>query len=101
MDLFLILTGQWFKMHHTGGKKIEYRAITEYWRNRLYTKEGQPKQFKTVTFQLGYSKDAPRITKTFEGVDSGFPVRQWVPDGCETNQYFRIHCGDVFATKNC
>lgn len=100
-DLFLILTAEWFKKHHTGGKKIEYRAITEYWRKRLYTADGTPKAFRTVTFQLGYAKNAPRITKSFEGLDAGFPVVQWVPEGCERKQYFRIHCGDIFAAVNC
>lgn len=56
-DLFLILKTQYFREIEVGIKTSEYRLLTEYWLNRL------SQDWKYVTFQLGYAKDAPRIRK--------------------------------------
>ena len=56
--LFLILKGQYFREIEAGTKTSEFRLMTEYWLNRLTSKE-----WTHVVFQLGYSKDAPRIEK--------------------------------------
>ena len=54
--LHLILKKEWFDKIENGTKTIEYREKTPYWDNRL------KKSFSTVLFQLGYSKDAKRMT---------------------------------------
>jgi hypothetical protein len=56
-DLFLILKTQYFNEIQAGTKTSEFRLLTEYWLNRL------SQDWKYVTFQLGYAKDAPRIRK--------------------------------------
>ncbi|MDE2026696.1 MAG: ASCH domain-containing protein, partial [Patescibacteria group bacterium] len=57
-DLHLILKKEWFDKIKSGEKKIEYRLATPFWEKRLWKKD-----FATITFQLGYSKNAPRIKK--------------------------------------
>ena len=63
-DLFLILKTQYFNEIESGIKTSEYRLLTEYWLKRLTSQE-----WETVTFQLGYAKDARRIQKKIVGID--------------------------------
>lgn len=69
--LFLILTRHWFEMIASGEKKEEYREIKPYWTKRLY------KKYDTVTFQMGYSKNAPRVIVAFEGVEKKKAKPEW------------------------
>lgn len=62
--LFLILQTQYFNEIEMGVKTSEYRLMTEYWLNRLTRYE-----FTHVTFQLGYAKNAKRITKEIIEID--------------------------------
>lgn len=55
-DLFLILKTEYFNQIKSGIKTSEYRLMTDYWLKRLTSKK-----WDCVTFQLGYSSDAPRI----------------------------------------
>lgn len=57
-DLFLILKSKCFNEIKSGVKTSELRLMTDYWLNRLTSSD-----WKHVTFQLGYAKDAPRIRK--------------------------------------
>ena len=57
-DLFLILKGKYFEEIRSGIKTSEYRLCTDFWRKRLMSKP-----WRTVTFQLGYNRNAPRIRK--------------------------------------
>jgi hypothetical protein len=57
-DLFLILKGKYFKEIEEGSKTSEFRLMTEYWLLRLTSNN-----WTHVTFQLGYSKDAPRLRR--------------------------------------
>jgi hypothetical protein len=63
-DLFLILKTQYFNEIESGQKNSEYRLLTEYWLNRLSSQD-----WKFVTFQLGYNKDAKRIRKRITGIE--------------------------------
>lgn len=54
-----------------GIKLEEYRALTEYWHNRL---EGR--EYKTVTFQLGYTKKH-RMTFEVEKITVGTGNSDW------------------------
>ena len=56
-DLHLILKKEWFDKIKSGEKKIEYRLATPFWEKRLWKKE-----WKNITFQLGYS-GKHKITK--------------------------------------
>lgn len=86
--LHLILKRKWFEMIESGIKTEEYRDLSEYWVHRLcfarlngdcvephirtseqckYCRMVTPEEylpfpFDAVTFQLGYRKDAPRMT---------------------------------------
>ena len=62
-NLFLILKKEYFIQIQEGTKTVEYREATPYWMNRFN------KKYDTVTFQLGYSKNAPRIDKEIEKVE--------------------------------
>lgn len=63
-DLFLILKTQYFNEITDGTKTSEYRLLTEYWLNRLTSKD-----YQYVTFQLGYAKNAPRVRKKILSID--------------------------------
>ena len=59
----LTLTKKWFKMIACGEKKEEYREIKPYWTTRLKGKE-----FDTVYFKNGYSKNVPEMYVECKGI---------------------------------
>lgn len=56
--LNLVLTAKWFDMIAKGIKKEEYRAINQYWINRLCVSRNEIKikRFDEVCFHRGYTK---------------------------------------------
>lgn len=54
--LFLIVKRKWFDLIKVGEKTTEFRDATEYWEKRILNKN-----FSHVVFQMGYSKNAPRL----------------------------------------
>lgn len=56
--LYLILKKEPFDAIKNGTKKQEYRDLTDYYKNRLFDKLGNPIKFDCVLFRNGYSKDA-------------------------------------------
>ena len=94
--LHLTLKKQWFDMIASGEKKEEYREIKPHWKARLCC--GFPtllseKDFDVVKFTNGYSKNAPCITLSWEGMD----VREGRPEwGAEPRKkYFVIKLGEI------
>jgi hypothetical protein len=77
-NLFLILKGQWYYMIDYGIKKEEYRTYNEYWLKRLLSRE-----YKTVTFQLGYSLKN-RMVFELQKIDLGTGNPAWGGDQTET-----------------
>ncbi len=77
--LFLILKGGWYNLIASGEKSIEYRSYNKYWKMRL-----ENKNFKEVVFQLGYSKNAPRMKFSINRIEIG---RCSLMSG----RYFKIH----------
>lgn len=77
-NLFLILKSEWYWMIAFDIKLEEYRVLTEYWHNRL---EGR--EYKTVTFQLGYSKKN-RMTFEVEEIVIGTGNKEWGATGDKT-----------------
>lgn len=72
-ELYLVLTKHWFNEILSGRKKQEYRDFTEFYIQRLgvVDKENQlvdTRKYKTVRFQMGYSKNAPQIVVECKGV---------------------------------
>lgn len=102
--LFLVLKRKWYEMIDSGIKLEEYREITAYWIKRLcFTRIDNPfvycvKEkcccecfaeagedwcafpFDTVTFQLGYAKNAPRMTFEVESIYVGTGKPEWGAD---------------------
>lgn len=90
--LNLVLKSQWYEMIKAGTKKEEYREITSYWERRLcffpYDKK-QPREFITVCFHKGYTKE--KILIECKGIDIGEGRPEW---GAKPGQlYFKIKLG--------
>jgi hypothetical protein len=83
-NLFLILKGQWYYMIDYGIKKEEYRTYNEYWFKRLLSRE-----YKTVTFQLGYSLKN-RMVFELQKIDLGTGNPAW---GGDHEEVFKIKLG--------
>jgi hypothetical protein len=86
-DLFLILKGQWYRMIEAGIKLEEYRGITPYWSK---TRELGKRQYKTVTFQLGYRKNN-RMTFKINKIEIGCGKENWGAE--QYKKYFIINLG--------
>jgi hypothetical protein len=77
--LFLVLKKKWYLKIASGEKSIEYRTFNEFWFTRL-----AGKSFTDIIFQLGYSKNAPRMRMPITAIDIGDDPD--IPGEC-----FRIH----------
>jgi hypothetical protein len=79
-NLFLILKSEWYWMIDFGIKKEEYREFGEYW---AITRGLLHREFKTVTFQLGYSLKN-RMVFEIQKIDLGIGNPEWGARGQET-----------------
>lgn len=77
----LVLKRRWYDMIDRGEKREEYRADTEYWKERLYNWSRKP-GVHVVEFRLGYAKDAPRMAFWVFGCEttSGLKPYAWKPE---------------------
>ncbi len=66
--LHLTLKKHWFNQIFRGFKKEEYRAKGDYWRSRFFYLCGRRKQFDSILFKNGYSKDAPWMIVEHKGL---------------------------------
>lgn len=83
-DLVLPLTRAWFAKIWNGEKRTEYRAVKPYWTKRIgaWIDDNAP---RFILFQIGYSKDGPRLLVQTTGVDVGpCPYPGW------SGGYYRI-----------
>jgi hypothetical protein len=111
--LHLNLKAQWFDMIASGEKTEEYRSLSKYWGNRLtklknfkyiedmelYISKNKDvfRQFKTITFSNGYSKERRQFVIKCHAVQIGFGNSKW---GAEKGKkYFCITLGQIL-TKN-
>lgn len=62
--LFLILKKKYFDQIKSGQKTEELRAQTDYWAKRLVERE-----YSHIIFQLGYSKNAERMSVEYLGLE--------------------------------
>lgn len=88
--LFLVLRRAPFELVACGIKKEEYRDIKPFWTNRLLGRN-----YRYVCFQLGYQRDARRVTVEFLGTRMGKPKAEWScglfpPDRCYIIQLGKI-----------
>lgn len=102
-SLKLIVTKEWFDMIVSGYKREEYRELKQYWLPRLVKETSDDgnhiyREFDTVVFRNGYSKNAPECTVECQGIAVDYGREEWgaKPD----KHYFVIYLGDVLKTKN-
>lgn len=90
--LNLVLKANWYELIKAGIKKEEYREITKYWERRLcffpYDKK-QPRDFITVCFHKGYTKEKILIECNGIEIREGRPEWGAVPG----KKYFVIKIG--------
>lgn len=126
--LHLNLTKKWFDMILSGEKKVEYRALTFYWANRLFDidskqiegfdvkedfkctpvaaaiqlrRHKQLKPFKTITFSNGMKpiEHLRRFEINFQSLKIDKGIQEW---GAEKNEfYFCLHLGEIVHKHNC
>lgn len=90
MTLDLVLTTKWYEMIQSGEKREEYRAMTDYWRGRIWAKAAV---IDRVRFHRGYSS----TTMTFEvtAIRTGYGNPTW---GAKDGQlYYVIALGEKVA----
>ena len=85
--LYLPIKGEWLQLILAGIKNEEYRKKSDYWRARLFNKDGSKKQFKYLCFH-NY-KTAWWFKNN--GLRSGKGNRQW---GAPDEEVFIISIGD-------
>ena len=103
--LHLNLKKKWFDMIASGEKKTEYRDQTEYWEKRLINIDEQNRldaglsldiafrDFQTVTFSNGYSKDRRQMVIKIESFEAGFGKEEW--GALKNNWYYKINLGRI------
>ena len=103
-QLYLVLAKEWFKEILEGKKTEEYRAFTDHNISRLGVMEDGAfvgcRQYETVKFQLGYTKDAPQMIVEIKEVlieMQNEDCDQLTTDNC----HFVIVLGEVLERKNC
>lgn len=85
--LHLTLFKKWFDEILAGTKKIEYRDKKEYWKKRLFNKDGSVKKYDKIIFTNGYGKDKPHMEVEFLGVR-------------ESEEYYEILLGRILESQN-
>jgi len=78
----------------SGEKKEEYRAVKQYWINRLKLS----KEYDVIQFRNGYSKNSPKMQIEFKGCEIGNAVYEW-SDGWQ-DRVFIIKLGNIISTEN-
>ena len=103
-QLYLVLAKVWFNEILEGKKKEEFRAFTDHNISRLAICEDGEfidcRQFETVKFQLGYTKDAPQMIVEVKDVYIEMEdekCEQLTTENCE----FVIELGEILERKNC
>ena len=70
--LSLVLKGKWYDMIEHGGKRQEYRDVTDYWRIRFKNWDAKFTAHNTpvVEFRRGYAHNAPRMAYWTLGIET-------------------------------
>lgn len=95
--LHLKLNGKWFKEIASGRKKEEYREYTIYWQTRLFNAWCVNKA-TTITFQLGYKPNAPRMVVEWLNYELGNnPSNEW---GIKGERIYILKLGNIIKIEN-
>jgi len=124
--LHLNLTKKWFDMILSGEKKVEYRALTYFWTNRLFdipkarkieidnffklnnfsaalycVAKFKLKPFKTITFSNGMKsiEHLPRFEIEFKKLEIAEGKEEW--GAKEGEMYFSLHLWSIIQKQNC
>ncbi len=104
--LQLNLKKQWFDMIASGEKKEEYRDLKQYYFDRLFdgfdsnewTGDIEDfdsfKDYDTVTFSNGYSKDRRQMVVEFDSIHISIGAEEW---GANDRYCFIIGLGDILS----
>ena len=96
--LHLNLTKKWFNMILSGEKPEEYRDVTDYWRARFLTKNGEWKKYDIIRFSNGYSKNRRQMDFPFITPEFGTGMEEWGAVPGKT--YFVLTVLKMISTKN-
>ncbi len=91
MKLYMTLKREWFDKILSGEKKEEYREFKEYWFNRLVGKN-----YLTIVFKNGYSKDARIMEVEYCGVEL---KTVYFPLSGKTEEVFAIQLGKILKNE--
>lgn len=101
--LNLTLTRKWFDLTLSGEKPFEYREAKQHWKNRLFHKDGTPKEFTLIKYTNGYGAHRPFILVKFGGVIEGIIGGRHIPKNEEPledgQEYYLIVNGPVVRYK--
>lgn len=94
-QLHIIIKGEWYDRIKTGEKKEEYRELKPFWIGRLIDEQLRPKKYKSILFQRGYRKDAPKMLVEFKGTKIDI-----VPSFDVHHECFIIELGQIICEMN-
>lgn len=99
--LHLNLKKKWFDMIRSGEKKEEYREVTSYWETRLvnfiFDQLFEWKDFDSITFSNGYSKDRRQFEIELCGIYIREGKTEW---GAEKGkEYFVLELGNIIRSN--
>ena len=104
-ELYFVLRKKYFMEILKGEKKEEYRYFNDFYISRLCEtdKDGEilgMKEYDTVRFQLGYSKDAPQIVLEVKSIfieSEDEEAEEYTSENCN----FVIELGNIVDQTNC
>lgn len=102
-QLYLVLKGEYFNEILAGTKTEEYREFTDHNISRLGIVEDGIfvgcREYQTVKFQLGYTKDAPQMVVEVKEVvlEADEDAEEFNIDNCN----FTIRLGKILERTNC
>lgn len=102
-QLYLVLKGEYFNEILAGTKTEEYREFTDHNISRLGIVEDGIfvgcREYETVKFQLGYTKDAPQMVVEVKEVvlEADEDAEEFNIDNCN----FTIRLGKILERTNC
>ena len=73
-NIHLVCAGEWFDLIASGKKKSEYRAVTDFYKQKLFAKK-----YETITISRGYTQNKLKfkingIVKTKKKNDLNLPM---------------------------
>jgi hypothetical protein len=92
-----------FNVMITGEKKFEYRDIKQWSNSRLFNKDGSPKHYDYVRFQIAYQPSYPYFFCEYKGFEKVTSVDIKYSNGFKVkfdDERYAIKLGDIVLTGN-